>query len=91
MKNKKAVFRGIMNKKIDKTQLIRDFHEGKLYAEIALKHKCGIGTIVYRFRKLGLKRTKQGRESFSAEEINFMKSLMDTYRGRKRLLDILRD
>jgi len=80
-----------MNKKIDETQLIKEFHEGKLYAEIALKHECGIGTIAYRFRKLGLKRTKQGRESFSAEEIDFMKSLMDTYRGRRQLLDILKD
>ena len=47
-----------MSKKIDETQLIKDFHEGKLYAEIALKHKCGIGTLSYRLRKLGLKRNK---------------------------------
>lgn len=78
-----------MSKKIDETRLIKDFHEGKLYAEIALKHKCSIGTIAYRLRKLGLKRNKQGRELFSAEEKDFMRSLMDTYRGRKQLLDIL--
>ncbi|GAG85109.1 unnamed protein product, partial [marine sediment metagenome] len=42
-------------------------------------------------RKLGLKRTKQGWELFSAEEKDFMRSLIDTYRGRKQLLDILRD
>jgi hypothetical protein len=80
-----------MIKKIDETQLIRDFHEGKLYAEIALKHKCGIGTIAYRLRKLGLKRSKQGRELFSAEEKDFMRSLINTYRGRKQLLHILKD
>ena len=80
-----------MNKKIDGIQLIKDFHEGKLYAEIALKHKCGIGTIAYRLRKLGLKRNKQGRELFSAEEKDFLRSLMDTYQGRKQLLDILKD
>jgi len=80
-----------MTKKIDETQLIKDFHEGKLYAEIALKHKCKIGTIAYRLRKLGLKRNKQGWELFSAEEKDFLRGLMDTYRGRKQLLDILTD
>lgn len=80
-----------MTKKIDETQVIKDFHEGKLYAEIALKHKCGIGTIAYRLRKLGLKRNEQGGELFSAEEKDFLRSLMDTYRGRKQLLDILTD
>ena len=80
-----------MSKKIDETQLIKDFHEGKLYAEIALKHKSSIGTIAYRLGKLGLKRNKQGREIFSAEEKDFMRGLIDTYRGRKQLLDILKD
>lgn len=80
-----------MTKKIDETQLIKDFHEGKIYAAIALEHKSSIGTIVYRLRKLGLKRNKQGRELFSAEEKDFMRSLINTYRGRKQLLDILRD
>ncbi|MBA7565287.1 hypothetical protein ES695_13655 [Candidatus Atribacteria bacterium 1244-E10-H5-B2] len=80
-----------MIKKIDENQLIRDFHEGKLYAEIALKHKCGIGTVAYWLGKLGLKRNKQDRELFSAEEKDFMRSLIGTYRGRKQLLDILRD
>jgi len=79
-----------MSKKIDETQLIRDFHEGKLYAEMALKHKCGIGTLAYRLRKLGLKRNKLGRELFSVEEKDFMRSLIDTYWGRKQLLHILR-
>ena len=45
-----------MTKKIDETQLIKDFREGKLYAEIALKHKCSIGAIAYRLGKLGLGR-----------------------------------
>ncbi len=79
-----------MTKKIDETQLIKDFHKGMNYAEIALEHKCSIGTIAYRLRKLGLKRTKQAQELFSAEEIDFMRSLIDTYRGRRQLLDILR-
>ena len=80
-----------MTKKIDETQLIKDFHEGKLYAEIALKHKCGIGTVAYRLGRLGLGRNKQTRELFSAEEKDFMRALINTYRGRKQLLDILRD
>ena len=79
-----------MNKKIDETQLIKEFHEGRLYAEIALRHESSIGTIAYRLRKLGLGRNKKGRELFSAEEKDFMRSLIDTYRGRKQLLDILR-
>lgn len=80
-----------MTKKIDEIQIIKDFHEGKLYAEIALKHKCSIGIIAYRLKKLGLKRNKQGRELFSAEEKDFMRGLIDTYRGRKQLLEILTD
>ena len=80
-----------MTKKIDEIQIIKDFHEGKLYAEIALKHKCSIGTIAYRLKKLGLKRNKQGWELFSAEEKDFMRGLIDTYRGRKQLLEILTD
>lgn len=80
-----------MNKKIDEKQLIKDFHEGKLYAEIALKHKCGLGNISYRLGKLGLRRYKRTRELFSAEEKDFMRGLIDTYRGRKQLLGILKD
>ena len=79
-----------MSKKIDENLLIKDFHEGKLYAEIALKHKCGIGTIAYRLGRLGLGRNKQNRELFSEEEKDFIRPLMDTYRGRKQLLDILK-
>ncbi|GAG85101.1 unnamed protein product [marine sediment metagenome] len=33
-----------MTKKIDETQLIKDFHKGMNYAEIALELKCSIGT-----------------------------------------------
>ena len=79
-----------MTKKIDETLLIKDFHKGKLYAEMALKHKGSIGTIAFRLRKLGLERNKQIRELFSAEEKDFMRALMDTHRGRKQLLDILK-
>ena len=80
-----------MNKKIDETQFLKDFRGGKLYVEIADKHKITIGTVSNRVKKLGLKRRGQKKESLSAEEINFMKSLMDTYRGRRQLLDILKD
>lgn len=80
-----------MNKKIDETQLIEDFHKGKLYAEIALKHKSNIGAIVYRLGKLGLKRNKRTEELFSPEERDFMRSLINTHQGRKQLLHILRD
>jgi len=79
-----------MTKKIDETQLIKDFKEGKLYAEIAFEHKISIGTIAYRLKKLGLSRAKQGQELFSAEEKDFMRALINTYRGRKQLLDILK-
>lgn len=80
-----------MTKKIDETLLIKDFHKGKPYAEIALKHKSSIGTISYRLRKLGLGRNKQARELFSAEEKDFLRNLMETHRGRKQLLNILKD
>lgn len=80
-----------MSKKIDESQLIKDFHEGKLYADMALKHKSSIGTIVYHLKKLGLGRNKQAKELFSAEEKDFMRALINTYRGRKQLLHILRD
>jgi len=91
MKNKKAVFRGIMTKKIDDTQLIKDFQEGKTYAEIALEHKSDMWLITYRLRKLGLKRNKQCQNLFSAEEKKFMKGLITTYRGRRQLFHILVD
>lgn len=80
-----------MTKKIDETQLIKDFHKGKFYAEIALEHKSSIGTIAYRLRKLGLRRNNQCRELFSAEEKDFVRGLMNTHQGRKQLLDILKD
>jgi len=79
-----------MTKKIDETQLIKDFYEGVLYVDMAIKHRRCIGTIAYRLRKLGLKRTKQNRGLFSAEEKDFMRGLMETYQGRKQLLNILR-
>jgi len=58
---------------------------------MAIKHRCCIGTIAYQLRKLGLKRGKQNWRLFSAEEKNIIRSLLDTYRGRKQLLYILRD
>lgn len=80
-----------MSKKIDESQLIKDFHEGVLYADMALKHKCHVTAIAYHLKKLGLRRNKQDRELFSAEEKDFMRALMNTYRGRKQLLNILKD
>jgi len=79
-----------MSKKIDKTKLIKDFHEGVLYADMAIKHKCHVTAIAYHLKKLGLGRNKQTRELFSAEEKDFMKALMNTSRGRKQFLDILK-
>ena len=80
-----------MTKKINKTLLIKDFHEGVLYADMAIKHKCHVTAIAYHLKKLGLGRNKQTRELFSAEEKNFMRALINTSRGRKQLLDILKD
>jgi len=79
-----------MTKKINKTLLIKDFHEGVLYADMAIKHKCHVTAIAYHLKKLGLGRNKQTRELFSAEEKDFMKALMNTSRGRKQFLDILK-
>lgn len=79
-----------MTKKIDETRLIKDFRKGISYGKMALEHKCTIGIITYQIKKLGLGRYKQFRKSFSAEEKDFVRELMDTYQGRKQLLDILR-
>jgi len=82
-----------MTKKIDEPQFLRDFIEGKLYAEIADKHKFTIGAVAYRVKKLGLKRSGQKgqkSESFSKEEIGIMKIMLDTRRGREQLIDIFR-
>lgn len=80
-----------MTKKIDEIQLIKDFDKGESYAEMAFKHKCSKPLIAYHLKKLGLGRYKEFREKFSAEEKDFMRSLMDTYRGRRQLLNILRN
>lgn len=82
-----------MTKKIDETQFLKDFHEGKNYIEIANKHKITIGAVSYRIKKLGLKRSgqkNQKRESFSAEEVSIMRIMLDTHGGRSQLLTILR-
>jgi len=80
-----------MTKEINEIQLIKDFHEGKTHAEIALEHKSSIWLITYRLRKLGLKRNKRCGELFSTEEKKFMRGLITTYRGRRQLLHILVD
>jgi len=82
-----------MTKKIDETQFFRDFRKGKLYVEIADKHKITIGTVSNRVKKLGLKRSgqkRQKKESFSAEEKYIVSKMIETHRGREQLLYILR-
>ena len=82
-----------MTKKIDEVQFLRDFREGRNYTEIALRQKITIGTVVYRIKKLGLKRSGQRREkkeSLSAEERYIISKMIETHRGREQLLYILR-
>jgi len=79
-----------MAKKIDVTQLVRDFKGGEKYAEIALRQKVTIGAVSYWVKKLGLKRCGQKRQVFSAEEKDILRAMMDTYQGRKQLLYILK-
>lgn len=80
-----------MTKKMDESQLIKDFEKGKLYAEMALEHKCHVSTVEYRLKKLGFMRRKQGtREVFSQEDKQIVSELLDTDQGRKQLLNILK-
>jgi len=80
-----------MTKKIDETQLIKDFREGVLLINMAIKHKCHVSTIVYQLKKLGLKRNKQNRELFSEEEKYLLSKMIETRGGREQLLEILRE
>ncbi|MBA7519203.1 hypothetical protein ES705_11278 [subsurface metagenome] len=82
-----------MTKKIDLTQLVRDFNGGEKYAEIALRQKVNIGAIAYWVKKLGLERSgqrRQKKESFSAEEKYIISKMIETRGGREQLLYILR-
>jgi len=82
-----------MTKKIDEIQFLKDFRGGKLYVEIADKHKITIGTVSYRIKKLGLKRSGQKRQKnvvFSAEEKYIIGKMIETHGGREQLLYILR-
>jgi len=82
-----------MTKKIDETQFLKDFRGGRLYVEIADKHKITIGTVAYRIKKLGLKRRGQRgqkKESLSAEEKYIIGKMIETNGGREQLLYILR-
>ncbi len=82
-----------MAKKVDKTQLVKDFYEGIHYAEIALRQKVNIGAVAYWVRKLGLKRSGQkgqNKEMFSAEEKRTLRAMMETHGGRRQLLYILK-
>jgi ribosomal protein S21 len=79
-----------MTKKVDETQLVKDVHERMPYTEIALKHKISKSTIIYRLRKLGLKRNKAERKVFTVEEKYIISKMIETPGGRKQLLYILR-
>ncbi|MBA7515717.1 hypothetical protein ES705_07760 [subsurface metagenome] len=82
-----------MTKKIDVTQLVRDFKGGEKYTEIARRQKVTIGGVFYWVKKLGLKRCGQKRkkwEVFSTEEKHILRAMIETYQGRKQLLDILK-
>ena len=80
-----------MTERIDETQLVKDFHKDVLYIDMAIKHKCHVSTIAYRLKKLGLGRSKEIRELFSAEERYILSKMIETHGGRKQLLNILRD
>jgi len=82
-----------MTKKVDETQLVKDFYGGIPYTEIALRQKVTIGTVVYRVKKLGLKRSGQKREKeevLSVEERYIISKMIETHGGRRQLLYILR-
>ncbi|MBA7563468.1 hypothetical protein ES695_06710 [Candidatus Atribacteria bacterium 1244-E10-H5-B2] len=79
-----------MTKGINSFDFLRDYREGKSYEEIAISQGCSITTISNRVRDLGLKRDKQKREIFSAEERYLFSKMIETRGGRKQLLEILR-
>ena len=79
-----------MAKKIDVTQLVRDFKGGEKYAEIALRQKVTIGGVFYWVKKLGLKRCGQKRQVFSVQEKHILSAMLETRGGRKQLLYILK-
>lgn len=82
-----------MAKKIDVTQLVRDFNGGEKYLKIARRQKVTIGTVFYWIKKLGLKRCGQRRkkgEVFSVQEKHILRAMLETRGGRKQLLYILK-
>lgn len=79
-----------MTKKIDETQFVKDFFGRMPYTEIALKHKLSVQAIMYRLRKLDLRRNKERGEALSVEEKCIISKMIETHRGRKQLLYILR-
>ena len=79
-----------MTKKIDETQLVKDFKGGEKYAEIARRHKVTIGAVYYWVKKLGLKRCGQRGQVFSAEEKDILRAMIETRGGRRQLLYILK-
>ncbi len=79
-----------MAKEMDSLSFLKDYREGKSYEKIAISQGCSITTISNRVRDLGLKRDKQKREIFSAEERYLFSKMIETRGGRKQLLEILR-
>ncbi|RXG66401.1 hypothetical protein ES695_03200 [Candidatus Atribacteria bacterium 1244-E10-H5-B2] len=79
-----------MTKEIDSLNFLKDYREGKSYEEIAISQGCSITTVGNRVRRLGLKRNKQKRKLFSAEERYLFSKMIETRGGRKQLLEILR-
>ena len=70
-----------MTKGINSLDFLRDYREGKSYEEIAISQGCSITTISNRVRDLGLKRDKQKREIFSAEERYLFSKMIETRGG----------
>jgi transposase-like protein len=82
-----------MAKKIDETQLVKDFRKGIPYAEIARRQKVNTGSVAYWVKKLGLERSGQRRkkgEVFSVQEKRILRAMIETRGGRKQLLYILK-
>jgi len=79
-----------MNKEIDSLSFLRDYREGKSYGEIAISQGCSLTTVGNIVKRLSLKRGKQKRELFSAEEKYLFSKMIETRGGRRQLLEILR-
>jgi len=79
-----------MTKEINSLDFLRGYREGKSYEKIAISQGCSVTTIANRVRNLGLKRSRKSRELFSAEDRYLFSKMIETQRGRKQLLEVLR-